>query len=89
MRKVVSHIGKRTPRVVATKARREVMHGLSDHDQVIPDCRDMDGVQFGAVRIHENLADLGYRTEDIAKSIVKLSWTQSATASARAEAVAL
>ena len=66
MRKVVSHIGKRTPYVVATKARREVMYGLPDHNQVIPDCGDMDGVPFGAVRIREKHADLGYCTEDVA-----------------------
>lgn len=83
---MVAHIGERTPYVVATKVRREVMHGLPDHDQVIPDCGDMDGVPFGAIRIHEKHANLGYRTEDVAKSIVKISWTQSATASARAEA---
>ena len=86
MRKVVSHIDERTPRLVTAEPRWKVMHGLPDHDQVVADCRDVYRVQFGTTGIHEKLADFGYRAENVVESIAEIPWAQSATASATAEA---
>lgn len=82
MREVVSHVGEWAPDGVVAKGRRKVVHRLADHNQVIPDCSNMRGVPFDIRSFRKQHANLDYRIEDVVETFMKISWAQSATASA-------